>query len=148
MFSSISSIIFSFSSSFFYFVRTCDPNKWCVGGNGGGGGKLKLLVGGCGSWGGGTYRSAPRNGDERGGGGGGGWKNEGAGGGGGGDKLFLLLLSFNLFSLFCMIKSSPGDPGAFINLLPVSFLTTSSSLSEDLSNNRVFRIKCAYIFKH
>ena len=120
MFSSFSSISFSFSSPFFSFVITCDPNKWSVGGNGGGGGKLKLLGGGCG---GGTYRSAPRNGDGGSGDGGGGWKNEDGGGDGGGDKSFLPLpLSFNLFSLFCMTKSSLGVPGAFfINSLVVSF---------------------------
>ena len=65
-----------------------------------------------------------------GGGGGGGGKKGGGGGVGGGEVLFFL--SFNLFNLFLIAKSTPGGPGSFFTRSPaVSFFYPSSSLSKD-----------------
>ena len=68
--------------------------------------------------------------DNVGGGGGGGGKKGGDGGVGGGEVLFFL--SFNLFNLFLIAKSTPGGPGSFFRRSPaVSFFHPSSSLSKD-----------------
>ena len=82
------------------------------GGGGGGDGKLKGKDGGSG------------------GGNGSGGKKGGGGGEGGGEVLFFL--SFNLFNLFLIAKSTPGGPGAFFTRsAAISFLLLSISLSKD-----------------
>ena len=63
-------------------------------------------------------------------GGGGGGKKGGGGGVGGREVLFFL--SFNLFNLFLMTRSTPGGPGSFFTRSPaVSVFLPSSSLSKD-----------------
>ena len=61
---------------------------------------------------------------------GGGGKKVDSGGKGGDDKPLLFpLVFFRSFSLFCIRNSIPEGQGAFfINLLVMSFLSTSSSL--------------------
>ena len=133
----------SFLLSFFALVSVCvwEPNKlfdgnvgWVRklkledgGGNGERGGKIWLVVGG----GGGGSDSKLKEEDDGSGGGGGGRGKKGVGGGvGGGEVLFSL--SFNLFNLFLMVKSTPGGPGAFFTRSPaISFLPPSSFLSKD-----------------
>ena len=75
------------------------------GGGGGNDGKFKEKDGGGGG----------------GGSGGGGSKNKSGGGQGGGREVFFL--SFNLFNIFLMTKSTPGSPGAFFTRsIPGRFL--------------------------
>ena len=95
------------------------------GGNGSCGGK-SWLIGGGGAGGGDGKRKDDGGGDS----GGGGGKKGGSSGVGG--KEVLLFLSFNLFNLFLIAKSTLGGPGTFFTRSPViSFLLPSSSLSKD-----------------